>query len=275
MIKLWLFYQRLYFRIFFLLSKEASAEALFRFFTTPRRHTIRERDKKALENSRQSSYDFNGTTIQCYHWGKGNKKVLLIHGWEGNAGNFGYIAQALSKQGYEVLAFDAPAHGKSGGKTTHLFEFSALIARLIRDHGPFEKIITHSFGSGATVFALHQHPELSPAQLSMITSPNRYADAFLEFGHMIGLGNKQLVYLFSRIQDRFGYSPDDLVVARWINDLPIAKLQLLHDPHDKIIRFERAEKIAAACPTLELVRMEGAGHYRILWQADTITHLLS
>jgi pimeloyl-ACP methyl ester carboxylesterase len=186
----------------------------------------------------------------------------------------GGIALELEKAGYTVWAFDAPAHGKSGSKTTNLFEFAALVARLTRELGIKDLVVSHSFGSGASVFAFHQHPKLCPKQLSMITSPNRYADAFTEFGQMIGLTQKQLDFMFRLIKNRFGYSPDELVVAKWIDALPAANIQLLHAPEDKIIRFDRAEKIAAASNKVQLIPMPGAGHYRILWQEETMTTLL-
>ncbi len=270
MFKLWLFYQRLYFAVYFWLSPHKSADALFRFFTSPRPQAHRERDMAALAQSEQTLFDFNGTPIQLYRWGNGSKKALLVHGWEGHAGSLGRIALELAGRGYTVWGFDAPAHGKSGGKTTNLFEFSALIARLLRDFDIRDKIITHSFGSGATVFALHQHPELCPEQLTMITSPNRYADAFTEFGAMIGLTGKQIDSMFRLIKTRFGYSPDELVVSGWIDALPIQTVQLIHDPADKIIRFDRAEKIAAASAKVRLYPLPGTGHYRILWHDDTI-----
>ncbi len=274
MFKLWLFYQRCYFALFFRLSPSRSAAALFRFFTSPRPQKLREREIAALAQSSEQTFDFNGTAIQLYRWGKGHKTALLVHGWEGHAGSMGGIALELEKAGFTVWAFDAPAHGKSGAKTTNLFQFSALIARLCQEFHIKDLVVSHSFGSGASVFAFHQHPDLSPRQLTMITSPNRYADAFTEFGIMIGLTQKQLDYMFSLIKTRFGYSPDELVVAQWINDLPIDHIQLLHAPEDKIITFDRAEKIAAASDKVHLHPMPGAGHYRILWQAETVSTLL-
>lgn len=274
MFKLWLFYQRCYFALFFLLSPRRSADALFRFFTSPRPQKMREREINALAQSVTSTFDFNGIPIQLYRWGIGTKTALLVHGWEGHAGSMGGVALELEKAGYTVWAFDAPAHGKSGAKTTNLFQFAALIARLCQELKIKDLVVSHSFGSGASVFAFHQHPELSPKQLSMITSPNRYADAFTEFGGMIGLTQKQIDYMFSLIKTRFGYSPDELVVAKWIDDLPINHIQLLHAPEDKVITFDRAEKIAAASGKVQLYPMPGAGHYRILWQEKTIATLL-
>lgn len=274
MFKLWLFYQRCYFAVYFLLSPRRSANALFRFFTSPRPQKMREREKEALAQSLEQTFDFNGTPIQLYRWGKGDKTALLVHGWEGHAGSMGGIALELEKAGYTVWAFDAPAHGKSGSKSTNLFQFAALIARLCQELAIKDLVVTHSFGSGASVFAFHQHPELSPKQLTMITSPNKYSDAFTEFGAMLGLTQKQIDYMFQLIKTRFGYSPNELVVAQWIDALPIETIQLLHAPEDKVITFDRAEKIAAASSKVQLYPMPGAGHYRILWQAETVSTML-
>ena len=34
------------------------------------------------------------------------------------------------KQGYEVLAFDAPAHGQSEGKTSNLLDYMEMIRKI-------------------------------------------------------------------------------------------------------------------------------------------------
>jgi alpha-beta hydrolase superfamily lysophospholipase len=45
------------------------------------------------------------------------KKILLVHGWSGRGTQLFKIADELLKQGYSTISFDAPAHGKSPGKT--------------------------------------------------------------------------------------------------------------------------------------------------------------
>jgi len=60
----------------------------------------------------------NGIVIKGWRWNHpAERKVLILHGFESSAINFDRYVKPLIKKGYEVLAFDAPAHGRSGSKT--------------------------------------------------------------------------------------------------------------------------------------------------------------
>ena len=63
------------------------------------------------------------------------------------------IADALLKEGYTTISFDAPAHGKSPGNSTIMIEFIASIFELERQFGPFEIAIGHSLGGMAVLNA--------------------------------------------------------------------------------------------------------------------------
>ena len=51
------------------------------------------------------------------------KKFLILHGFESSAFNFDRYIKPMIKLGYEVVAMDAPAHGKSEGKTINLLDY--------------------------------------------------------------------------------------------------------------------------------------------------------
>ena len=66
--------------------------------------------------------------------------------------------EPLENKGYEVLAFDAPAHGDSEGSTVNAIEYSEMIKKVIELYGPVEAFIAHSFGGIAISLALEQIP---------------------------------------------------------------------------------------------------------------------
>jgi alpha-beta hydrolase superfamily lysophospholipase len=73
------------------------------------------------------------------------KRVLLVHGWSGRGTQLFKIADELLKQGYSTISFDAPAHGKSPGKTTIMVDFITTI-EINKQFGPFDAAIGHSLG---------------------------------------------------------------------------------------------------------------------------------
>src|SRR5438105_1441963 len=53
--------------------------------------------------------------VAVYRWGKADRRILLVHGWGGKAAQFFSFVGPLLENGFEVIAFDAPAHGLSSG----------------------------------------------------------------------------------------------------------------------------------------------------------------
>lgn len=80
----------------------------YKELTNPQVHKLRKNELATLEKATKEKYRFKGFDIQLYTWEGGDKKILLIHGWEGQAGNFSDIIEALLIQGYTVYSFDGP-----------------------------------------------------------------------------------------------------------------------------------------------------------------------
>lgn len=89
-----------------------------------------------------------------YEYGKSDRKVLLVHGWSGRGTQLFKIADELLDNGYSVVSFDAPAHGKSKGNTTIMSEFIASILEIEKQYGPFEFAIGHSLGGMSVLNAI-------------------------------------------------------------------------------------------------------------------------
>ena len=121
----------------------------YKHLTTPQIHRLRPHEAAVLEIAIQSNFSFEGFNIKTYEWGKGSKTVLLIHGWEGQAGNFADLIEILINDGYTVYAFDGPSHGASSIGSTSLFEFNKLVVRLIKFY-KVKHLVSHSFCGVAT-----------------------------------------------------------------------------------------------------------------------------
>ena len=95
-----------------------------RFISGKGRYTDEQR--KVISTALFQEVDFDGTSIATYRWHGKGKTILLSHGWESNASRWSYILDELITQGYDVIALDGPAHGRSGGKL-----FNALLYPLL------------------------------------------------------------------------------------------------------------------------------------------------
>ena len=60
---------------------------------------------------------------------------------------FSSLIDPLVKSGYRVVAFDAPAHGRSSGSHVDLMDHADAIMAVTGKIGPVYGIIAHSFGA--------------------------------------------------------------------------------------------------------------------------------
>ncbi len=71
----------------------------------------------------------NGIPVHIWDSKKGDKTILLLHGYLETLYIFEDFAQALEKEGYRVIMLDLPGHGLSGSnKDINTMEFSATVA---------------------------------------------------------------------------------------------------------------------------------------------------
>ena len=111
-----------------------------KLFKTPIRFKTPKREKLMAKSAQQELLfipELN-KEIMVYTYGYSKRKVLLVHGWSGRGTQLYHIADKLLENGFMTYSFDAPAHGKSKGKTTMMTEFIAVSKFLEEKYGPFE-----------------------------------------------------------------------------------------------------------------------------------------
>ncbi|MBB6463297.1 alpha/beta hydrolase [Flammeovirga kamogawensis] len=230
---------------------------------------LRPHEIEILDKAEKDFISFNSFNVQTYKWGNGPKKVLLVHGWEGQAGNFAEIIESLVDNNYTVYAFDAPSHGfSSKGKTT-MFEFSALVKLFIKKHA-IKNIISHSFGSVGTTHCLSNNNDLKVDKYVMITTPDRFEQRLNDVAQMVGLNNRVKNKLVNKLENEFNVKVNDQNVSDFVQKVNVEKAYILHDVNDKIIDIQQSIDVQKAWgSTCELEKIENTGHFRIL-RTDTV-----
>ena len=150
---------RLAFRLGGRLSPTAAGRIAYKLWFTPTRFKTPAREEKSLESAEIEYLQINHHSIATYSWGPDNPTlptVLLVHGWSGRGSQLGSFVQPLLDAGYRVLSFDAPAHGKSSGKQTNLYEVADTLLALQNHYGVFDAVITHSFGGPCIATAVQR-----------------------------------------------------------------------------------------------------------------------
>lgn len=251
------------------LSPKFGTYSSFLLFNYPINKTVRNREKRVLESANTTSVSLDDKLIKVYWWGNGDKNALLIHGWESNAGGLGGFVEPLLKRGYQILSFDGPAHGKSEGWLTNIIEFSNVIKEIIELDQP-DTIITHSFGSAALIYALHQNDHLKVKNLILVTSPNRFEDVLKGFTTLLNFDQKMEDDFMKYISKKFQKNISELEISNLIKKTSIERILLVHDIDDRVLSYKGAKKIAGNSKNVELFSVKNKGHYRILWDEDVI-----
>jgi pimeloyl-ACP methyl ester carboxylesterase len=254
---------RAYLKILYAVAPEKANKEAVKVFGTPFNQKVRQWEKQVLEESRKVRIGFEGLDITLYRWGNSPKKVLCVHGWEGNGGNFGAYKELLLAKGYEIIAFDGPAHHTSGGKFTNLFQFSRLVFQLINQERPL-LIMAHSFGSGASVLALHDHPEVKVQKLVLFSSQDQLEEPVAVFTTLMKFSERSSMRLKKHMEGRFKRRFEEVAIGKMMRKID-ADIMLIHEKNDKVLPYHNAIQIKEKNPGIELLTTTHTGHYRMLW----------
>ena len=233
----------------------------------PQRFTPPAREQALLARALCLPMVHAGKIISVYAWGKG-PAIVLAHGWSGRGAQLGAFVDPLVAAGYRVIAFDAPAHGRSEGADTNLPEVAELILELAWRHGPLHAVVAHSFGVLTTLYAMGEG--LRVARVVAVSPPSSIEGLVDKFAQGLAIPVAALKVMRSLFETRFG-------VDLWTRFSPLRLAQttktgalIVHDDTDREVPWQEGEALAQAWPGAQLVRTHGLGHRRILRDPQVI-----
>ncbi|MDQ3277331.1 MAG: alpha/beta hydrolase [Bacteroidota bacterium] len=256
------------------LSKRKAAEEAFEIFTTP--PTRVNKDLPVIFKKADSlSFQFQGLKIQGFRWNyPQDKKVLILHGFESSVVNFDKYIPPLLKKGYEVLAFDAPAHGRSAGKIINAVDYKNFIQHILKVYGPITNFITHSFGGLALSLTLEEVPHDETWKAVFIAPATESIRAMNNFFYIVKLDNEVRREFQQLVEEANGKPISWYSVARASANIK-AQVLFLQDKKDGQTPFADVEPIMQKnYPNFRFVISEGLGHRRIYKDAATIKEVM-
>ncbi|WP_168220819.1 alpha/beta hydrolase [Streptomyces sp. RFCAC02] len=241
-----------------------------RFSDPTARSSLRPDEEPLMRRAIRTPLPVRGKTAVAYHWGDGERPVLLMHGWRSRASRFHVLAGALIERGLSPVAFDAPGHGEAAGRGTSALEYREMAAELQRRHGRFTAVVGHSVGGLGAYLAVRD--VLTTRRLATIAAPARLGDVFDSFCALAGLGERVRPVLRRRLEEGlFAGEPDVWNHCSPVHD-PAAitpPVLIVHDRDDDMVPYAAAERLAAAHGDhADLLTTRGLGHRRILTDPD-------
>ena len=232
-------------------------------FLTPRRLPARQWEKIPEEKCDRTGF---GDGLSAARWGRGSKKVLLMHGWESRATQMYNFVPGLVDLGFEVIGIDAPGHGRSKPGKAHPVAFSKSICSADKKFGTVYAAIGHSMGAAAISIAMEAGVEFQ--KVVLISSPSRMYDVLMLFAQFIGLPSKAASFFVKAVEDEVGRRAADLHVTKVFENLKPRAL-VIHSKNDSQVPFKNHTRIMNACPDFESLTPDHLGHRRIVRDKNT------
>ncbi len=255
------------FKLLSVISKKKTAEKAFVIFGTPFMKSVR---KGPVKNAEVIHFHFNKKKMNGYRWNHPQpKKVLILHGFGSAAHKFEDYATILVANGFEVLAFDAPAHGNSEGDTTNAIEYCAMIKEIMQKFGPIENFIAHSFGGISLSLALEDVPHNENTRVVFIAPATETTSAVDGAFKMLKLQNEVVRFEFEKIILKVsGKRIAWYSIRRAMNNIK-ASILWVHDEDDDITPWADALKVKEDNhPNIKFVLTKGLGHNKIYHDTD-------
>jgi len=242
-------------------------------FFTPFHYKTPGKEKEILAAAKKFSITFNNKRIQCYRWGTMGPKIMVVHGWAGRAGQFRSIIPALLAKGFEVVAFDGPAHGQSEGKQTNSGEFADVMKKLTEMEGPIHAIIAHSFGGIAALRAIQRG--LPVKKLINIASPTIAERIIGNYRRALNASPAAGLAFREHLMKTDGITFEEISSLHLIQHLPgPLNLLVIQDENDPDVTIENTTELKKVYPSAEIFLTQGLGHTRILRDETVINRCL-
>lgn len=191
----------------------------------------------------------------------GRPKVLLTHGWAGDAQQMRPLADTLAHAGFEPVLLDLPAHGRSSGLRSNLYQWVRALFAVTARFGPWDGVVAHSLGTLALSHALARG---LPARRAVLVALAPAPWQFLRwFAQAMGTNESLAARMRGRFEQREGVSLGHFEPA-WLAERVEQPTLIVHDRGDVTAPILSSETLLAGLSDGKLHVTDGLGHRRLL-----------
>lgn len=256
-------YYKVKFKVLSLVSARLAAESVFKLFCTPYSGKPKRKVPSVFARAVNLSFNINGKKIKGWKWEpdqSNGKKILIVHGFDSCSYRFDRYIVPLNREGFEVIAFDAPGHGISEGKTVNALEYSEAILKAEDLFGSFYGIMAHSLGGLAASLAFEQLPNQENRKLVLIAPTTETTSAIENFFLFVTVP-KKVQTAFHGLLEEVGQKPiSHYSINRMIRNFR-APILWIHDEDDKVCPYCDTIPVQdLKLPGVEFLITKGLGH---------------
>lgn len=233
----------------------------FFLFCWPRPKKAKMEESHFLATADLTFEEVDGRRYGIYHWGFKGPVALLAHGWESHSGRWRKMVPILLKAGYQVVALDAPAHGRSKGHRFTMVEYAGVIRYLLQKNGPVDLIVGHSVGATSVVWAMGtMGPGFRPAKALLLCPFSTLRYTLEKSAKALKIDQRVMDAMEVRLKAFSGLAMDDIDIAKKAAHISGVETLIIHDRKDKVTSYTESERLHQAWPGSRLLLTEGFGH---------------
>jgi pimeloyl-ACP methyl ester carboxylesterase len=253
------------------------AQKAYDIFSTPRWRARHLRTDDIIDAAQIIDFPFEEDIVKLYEWGKkGDPIILLAHGWESRGTALRMFVPQLIELGFQVVAFDAVAHGDSSGKKNNLTTNAQTVAAIIKNYGGIYGAICHSFGCSSIVYAQqHIDNSIKIEKLVFLAVPHKTKKIIDEYHHLFKVPTAIRTKFYSKVESISGLKIDEIDVATAYNQVKVTALLLVHDRFDETTSLDAAENVVNNWHNARLLITEGYGHFRLAKNPDVLKRIIA
>ena len=267
-------YIRAKLNILAVVSKKKAAKKAFEIFCTPYQRS-KKKSPPVFDKAEKLSFLLDNKLVKGFRWNQGgSRKILVCHGFESTCINFDRYISGLIKHNCEVIAFDAPAHGKSEGKRINIPMYVDLLRKINQNYGPIEGFLGHSFGGLAIshyLETLEDNELIRTVLIAPATESVRAIDNFFNQLQLDSEVRKEFDDLITRANNK---PPSWYSVSRAAEHVK-AQVLFLQDKNDLQTPYSDVVPIMKKnLPNFRFVISEGLGHSKIYREPETVNTVM-
>jgi pimeloyl-ACP methyl ester carboxylesterase len=242
-------------------SPHTASRAAVWLFTKPYRSPILPKEEALLAKARCYDLDHKNGKLAVMEWGEG-PVILCVHGWSSRGLRFSSLIEVLADAGYRLVAFDAPAHGRSSGSHIDLMDYVDSLMQVSGKVGPLHGIVAHSFGATATLLALEKG--LTTEKVVFFSALNGLRGPLDYLAEKLQMSAEVLQKVKGVFETKFNRSIESLEAVRIVPQLTTPPLLVFHDRDDPLLPYHNALDLTGVWNNSQLVGTLGTNHHSIL-----------
>jgi pimeloyl-ACP methyl ester carboxylesterase len=253
-------------RFLSLVDPKSALNRATNLFFTPIRHDPKPWEEEAEAQGNRIRLK-NG--VSAIVWGQG-PPILMMHGWEGRATQMAGFIEPLTTNGFQVIALDAPAHGRSQGQQSHPMRFVESLFLAQQTFGTFYAVVGHSMGGGCSLYSALEG--LQVEKVISISGPANFQNLSKRFARFIGMSKSVVEKFVDSVEETVGIPFEDIDLLSRGKELQQPTL-LVHDSDDEEVPFSDAQNLIEVIPNGRFFATSGLGHRKIMRNSTVIDNV--